>query len=187
IDSNGCSGSDTVIIKMFPAPHLTITPENPVITCENGSVQLFVSGARKYIWQPGTLMDSNTSSHPIAMPPTSTTFYVMGSDGKGCEGYDSIRVVVLRDSAYMPNAFTPDGDGINDIIYPTPYCDFIFESFNVYNRYGNLMFSTTKYRDGWDGKFNGQPQPTDVYVYYITGYRIDRTPVLIKGNITLLR
>jgi len=188
IDSNNCIGSDTVIINLFPAPKLTITPAtSPVITCENSSVQLFVTGARKFIWQPGTLMDSNTSSHPIVMPPTTTMFYVMGSDGKGCEGYDSIRVVVLRDSAYMPNAFTPDNDGLNDVIFPTPYCDFIFESFNVYNRYGNLMFSTTKYRDGWDGKFNGQPQPTDVYVYYITGYRIDRTPVLIKGNITLLR
>jgi len=186
-DSNGCTGSDTVIINLFPAPKLTITPGKPVITCENSSVQLYVTGARKFIWQPGTLMDSNTSSHPIAMPPTTTTFYVLGSDGKGCESYDSIKVVVLRDSVYMPNAFTPDGDGLNDIIFPTPYCDFIFGSFNVYNRYGNLMFSTTKYRDGWDGKFNGQPQPTDVYVYYITGFRIDRTPVLIKGNITLLR
>ncbi|MBA3829781.1 MAG: gliding motility-associated C-terminal domain-containing protein [Taibaiella sp.] len=192
VDSNNCIGIDSVQIKFFSAPTLYITPNTNPVTCSNSSIQLFVSGAKKYIWQPGLLCDSNTSSHPIVTPQTTTTFYVTGNDGKGCESVDSITIYSLKDSAYMPNAFTPDNDGLNDVIYPTSYCNFIFERFSVFNRWGQPVFTTTMPNTGWDGKLNGQPQPKDVYMYLITGYKIsdgqvDRKHTVIKGNITLLR
>ncbi len=192
IDSLGCTGMDSVFVDFFPPPILRITPNVEPVTCENSSVQLFVAGARKYIWQPGLLFDNNTSSHPVVTPKTTTTFYVTGTDGKGCNGTDSITIICLRDSIYIPNAFTPNGDGHNDVIAPTPYCDFLLTDFSVYNRWGQLMFSTSKVGDAWDGKFSGQPQPQGVYVYEVRGYKVEegqvsRIPSVIKGNITLLR
>jgi gliding motility-associated-like protein len=193
VDTQGCTGKDTVQIKFFPPVVLDITPNREPITCENSSTQLFVTGAKKYIWQPGNYCDSNTSSHPIVSPPTTTTFFVYGTDGKGCDGRDSITIICLKDSAYIPNAFTPNGDGINDIIYPKSYCNFIFKNFSVYNRWGQLMFSSDKYGEGWDGTHKGEQQQQGVYIYEIRGYKlltgdqVDKVETIIKGNITLLR
>jgi gliding motility-associated-like protein len=88
----------------------------------------------------------------------------------------------------MPNAFTPNGDGINDVIYPITLCDFTFESFSVYNRWGQRVFFTNTYMNGWDGTFNGVQQPLDVYAYFVTGHVTGTNKqILRKGNITLIR
>lgn len=192
VDTQGCTGADTVQIGFFPPPTLHITPNTQPVTCANSSIQLFVSGAKKFIWQPGLLCDNNTSSHPIVTPTTTTTFYVYGSDGKGCDATDSITVICLRDSIYIPNAFTPNADGNNDYIFPTSYCDFIFKNFSVFDRWGKLVFSTDKEGDGWDGTYKGEPQPQGVYVYQVRGFKmvgeqVSKSETYIRGNITLLR
>ncbi|HVX00976.1 MAG TPA: gliding motility-associated C-terminal domain-containing protein [Candidatus Babeliaceae bacterium] len=187
-DSSGCIGTDSVTVSILPAPILKIDSPQ-IVDCSNRSIQLNASGAMKYRWEPAASFNNPDIADPVVTPTTTTTFYLTGYNAAGCAATDSVLVTVEQEGdVVMPNAFTPNGDGKNDVIYPITYCDFTFESFSIYNRWGQRVFFTNKYMDGWDGTFNGVPQPLDVYVYYVTGHVTGTTKqVLHKGNITLIR
>ena len=87
----------------------------------------------------------------------------------------------------MPNAFSPNGDGHNDDIYPIIYCNYIIEHFSVFNRWGQQVFTTPVYMAAWDGKFNGIDQPIGSYFYYITGHTETGKAISYKGDFTLVR
>ena len=86
----------------------------------------------------------------------------------------------------VPTGFTPNGDGVNDILYVRGAA---IESLNfrIYNRWGQLVFHTTSAEIGWDGKFNGKLQPMESYAYVLSATFIDGTTEEKKGNITLLQ
>ncbi len=87
----------------------------------------------------------------------------------------------------LPNAFTPNGDGINDLYLPQVRCQLQYYRLRIYNRYGQMIFETTNPADGWDGQFKGQPQGVGVYYYYIEYATALPTKELIKGNVTVVR
>jgi gliding motility-associated-like protein len=116
---------------------------------------------------------------------TTTTFTVTGTNGAGCEGTDTVRVVVLPEPVFvMPNAFSPDGDGTNDVFNAVFEGD-IFEQYSiaVYNRWGQKVFSSTRPSEGW----NGKDAPSDVYVYVFDYLLIDGKTGQEKGEVTLIR
>ena len=159
-----------------------------VITCSNKVVQLFATGALYYIWQPGVYCDDSTSSSPMVSPNQATTFYVTGIGANGCTSKSSISIPADRQpDVFMPSAFTPNGDGKNDIIHPIIYCDFIFGSLHIYNRWGQEVFETKTYGEGWDGRFYGVPCEIGTYYYFIKGTTETGDPIMLKGDITLIR
>jgi len=187
-DSSGCIATDSVTVTINNGFPLSITYSGQPISCDNGSVQLFVSGADKYQWSPTYFCDDPHSSQPFVSPDSTTKFFVTGYYSNGsCNSIDSVTILVLRDTAYMPNAFTPNGDGLNDVIAPKIFCDFHFDGFYIFNRWGNELFYTNVYKMPWDGTYLGVMQPQGVYVYFIQGHRSDGTPLIEKGNITLIR
>ncbi|HXS37674.1 MAG TPA: PKD domain-containing protein [Flavipsychrobacter sp.] len=187
-DDNGCTGKDSVMVTILPGPALSLSTNGAVITCSNKVVQLFATGAQSYVWQPGVYCDDSISSSPIVSPNQATTFYVTGTGVNGCTSKSSISIPADRQpDVFMPSAFTPNGDGLNDKIYPRIYCDFIFGSLHIYNRWGQEVFETKTYGEGWDGRFYGVPCEIGTYYYFIKGTTDSGDPITLKGDITLIR
>ena len=102
---------------------------------------------------------------------------------------DTIDVIVYKvtPGLYVPNAFTPNGDGNNDVFRPIPIGMKSINYFKVYNRRGQLVFSTSTQNKGWDGTFKGAPQDSQVYVWIVEGIDYQDKVIFQKGTVTLIR
>jgi gliding motility-associated-like protein len=96
--------------------------------------------------------------------------------------------VIPPDEVFIPNAFTPNGDGMNDAFLPILSGNTITKSLSVFNRWGQEVFFTTSPHSGWDGTFKGDPESMGVFVYYFTGTNTETGKVIEKkGNVFLIR
>ncbi|MBL0144833.1 MAG: gliding motility-associated C-terminal domain-containing protein [Chitinophagaceae bacterium] len=153
-------------------------------------LQLNATGGTNYLWINDTRWLSSTIIHnPIALPQSDIEYIVQVSDINGCFAFDSIRVKLYRVSPglYVPNAFTPNSDGKNDIFRPIVLGIKSLDLFQVYNRFGQMVYSGTDITQGWDGTFGGRPQDPANFVWIAeatdyTGKKIKR-----KGNVILIR
>lgn len=187
-DSNGCADIDTVTVNTFPRPNVRATSDNSSVDCIEKSALLTSSGALSYQWTPAVFCETPNAALTLARPPATTVFTVIGIDANGCAGSDTITVFYDGKTVVkVPNAFTPNNDGINDIIRPIIVCDFILLEFTIYNRWGSRMFTTKDFNKGWDGIYEGQECDLGVYYYFIKGKNSKNEEVLLKGDITLVR
>ncbi len=148
-----------------------------------------------YLWTPDSLLLScGDCPDPTAMPPNTTTFTITVTDDDGCTAEDDVTVTVVKNRPiYVPNAFSPNGDGINDtfILYGGPAAERI-EVLRIFNRWGALVYEG---RDiplgdesrGWDGRFKGEDLNIDVFAFYALIEFIDDEVILYEGDITLLK
>jgi len=112
--------------------------------------------------------------------------YTLTATGEGqCTASDFLKVKILK-PVNVPNAFTPNGDGLNDIAYVNGY-GIEKMVWGLYNRWGVLVFTSTSKSLGWDGKYNGVIQPQDVYNYSLEIEYTDGEKYSMKGDLTLLR
>ena len=187
-DNYGCNFKvfDEVMVTMnSPVPAFA---GNDTIAAMGIPQQLFGSGGVKYVWSPAHILDNPFSPNPFALLQTDTRFYLTVKDSLGCIGTSSVFIKLYKGPAfYIPNAFTPNGDGLNDVfraiapgIKQTIY-------FRIYDRWGKLMFDTQNITKGWDGKYGGTLQPTAVYVWIIKGVDINGKMIELKGTVTLIR
>ncbi|MEX6685974.1 gliding motility-associated C-terminal domain-containing protein [Danxiaibacter flavus] len=180
--------TQTVKLKVNALPNISITKSND-LDCSNGSAQLQVSGAYKYSWSPVTGLDHVNTANPIARPTTPTKYVVTGTDMNGCVSSDSIMVDILtvrKGENLMPNAFTPNGDGLNDC-FGIRYWGVVSKfDFSVFDRLGNLVFHTNNPNDCWDGRYKGQLLAGGTYVYFIRAEN-NCGPIERKGTVVLLR
>ncbi|MBL0355424.1 MAG: gliding motility-associated C-terminal domain-containing protein [Chitinophagaceae bacterium] len=188
-DSYGCNYavSDTVIVtKQPPVPAFA---GNDTIAPVGLPHQLLANGGVSYIWSPDNVLNNRYIANPLAtLYADSTLFSVIVTDNAGCKGYDSLWVKAYSGiTYYVPNAFSPNGDGFNDIFRPLPVGIVSTEYFRVFNRYGELMFETSEYRKGWDGTYKGRPQPVANYVWILKGKGRNGKTIEMKGNVVLVR
>ena len=187
--ANGCIGKDStsVTINAVSLTLLTNVTTNQTISY-GSSVQLNASNVNFYYWKPddGTLNNPNISD-PIATPMQNTTYTVYGLDSSGCMDSASVTVNVIFDSITIPSAFTPNGDGLNDIFRPIGMKYQKLVEFSIYNRWGQQIFTTNNKEKGWDGTFNGVKQEMDVYNYVVIAALDDGTNRFFKGTVTLVR
>ncbi len=142
----------------------------------------------QYNWTPDETLSCNDCPSPFASPDETTTYTVFVEDQEsGCNAATSVLVTVEYLEPYVPNAFSPNSDGLNDEVVPLAMESVISFEFEIYNRWGELIFKTDNQSDGWDGTFNGKELNPGVYVWQ--GYYImqDGTELIRKGNITLIR
>jgi gliding motility-associated-like protein len=158
-----------------------------------GLVQLMATqrAGYQYNWQSEAAMSSTTIFDPNSTLDQTSTFYVTITDAQGCSRSDSITIYVNSSICddpfvFVPNAFTPDGDGYNDIIYVEGN-NITHINFVIYDRWGEQVFSTDEQQKGWDGTYKGKACPPDVYGYYMICRCLDGAELIKKGNITLLR
>ena len=144
-----------------------------------------------YLWSdPSTLNDPSLAS-PNATPQQPTNYVLRVTDGNGCVNFDTLQVFVITGycqggSVFIPNAFTPDGNGHNDrfMVHAKGISEI---ALSIFNRWGEEVFQTKDILQGWDGTFKGAEAPADVYVYQLTVVCFDKNRTFHKGNITLIR
>lgn len=187
-DASGCTSSDTVHIGNYPLPPVWAYTDEE-LSCTNTKVRLHASGASSYQWYPGVYCDNDLSASPLVWPPSTIVFTVTGTDERGCQSADTVLVRSRKElTVHVPNAFTPNGDGINDYLRPIIICNFQLEQFNIYNRWGQCVFQTSSAAESWDGLFKSVPAEVGVYYYMLQGkMENSEEEVLIKGDITLVR
>jgi gliding motility-associated-like protein len=186
ICTNTATLATTVTVNPLPAVKAGKTND---IDCSNDRSQLNATGAMKYLWSPGRTLNDSLIANPTAGPALPTLYLVKGTDANGCVNYDTVTVNItsLNKGAYlMPDAFTPNGDGLNDC-YGIRLWDSIQQlDFSIYNRWGQKLFHTTKPGDCWNGTYRGQKQNPGVYVYIIEGKTLCGN-VSKKGTFVLIR
>lgn len=187
-DEYGCNftASDQVHITMMPP--VPAFAGNDTIAVAGIPHQMLASGGVNYIWQPSALMDNPFVSNPRAVINQDTRFSVTVTDAMGCVGHDAVFIKVYAGPTYyVPNAFSPGHDGLNDVFRPIPVGIVSTDFFRVFNRFGQLIFETSKWMAGWDGKFKGQDQDPGTYVWVIRGKDRNGRIVEKKGTVVLVR
>ncbi len=190
--SNGtCSGSDSVIVFVQPGPKPFAGNDTTALVNEPVrlmAVDLNNSGAVSYSWSPATGLDNVAVSNPVAILSADITYTVTLTSAAGCTATDDIHIKVAKGpEIYVPNAFTPNGDGLNDVFKANPVGLSRFVIMQVYNRWGQLVFSTTDPKQGWNGYFKGALQPADVYIWTATGLLSNGRTIKKTGTVALLR
>lgn len=138
-----------------------------------------------YLWTPSIYLDDDTLLRPTSTPAFNTTYTIMAYGGGGnCVAYDTVKVTALQ-TLHIANAFSPNGDGINDV-WEIPYLsDYPESKVEIFNRNGQLVFHSVGYARTWDGKMNGKPLPVGTYYYIIepknNGYS------KLSGSITIIK
>jgi gliding motility-associated-like protein len=191
-DTIGCPKpkTDTILVTVIPpiaayaGRDTTVLPEQPV--------QMGATGGTDYTWNPATGLNNPNIANPIAILTSaidSITYTVRVAGQNGCYSEDQVTVRVFKTQAdiLVPSAFTPNGDGKNDVIKPIPIGISKLGYFSVYNRWGQLVFTTTELGKGWDGSFQGVSQPSGTYVYQTEGLDFLGNSLYRKGTIVLIR
>ncbi len=189
-NNSGCS--DTAIFKFNIRPPVIAFAGNDTIAAKGIQHQLFATGGESYVWTPSTLLNFSDIQNPIATLNDDQLFIVTASNSIGCTDKDSVFIKVYKQPAdyfYVPNAFSPNGDGVNDIFRPIPVginasnCEW----FRIYNRWGQMIFSTTKWLKGWDGGFQGRKQPFGSYIWSLGYKESNGSTKVLTGTVLMIK
>jgi gliding motility-associated-like protein len=176
----GCKASDTMRLqKIFPLPKDYLPADTSL--CRGNIVTVKIPGYTNYLWSNGSGFNF--------MDIIKTGTYVLDVvDRNGCKGTDSIKVLYYNCAdVWIPNAFSPNEDGSNDIfkpVFPAPVTNYHLQ---VWSRWGLRVFESTTMSKGWDGKFKGEGQQLGVYIYQVSFTSIDGVDMLRKGTVMLIR
>ncbi|MCX6272508.1 MAG: gliding motility-associated C-terminal domain-containing protein, partial [Bacteroidetes bacterium] len=192
-DNHGCkktSLSEIQVNSIFIDVHLTSSMDT-VYQGQPSQLEATLIPGCTYSWTPADGLDNPASPNPLATPYVTTIYHVLITDAFGCVYSDSVKIIVkeviCRDPyIYVPNAFTPNHDGKNDVVFIQGN---MIESmkFSVYDRWGNKVFETRNQLDGWDGICKKGNCESGVYVFYLEATCYNKEVFKKKGNITLLR
>lgn len=188
IDNKGCKDTLFADIVVNPQAVVDLGPDQTIYPGE--SVQLYANGnGSTFNFYPPNGLSSTTIKDPIAQPSVTTRYFVTGTTEDGCSGVDSINIFVAPESFIeMSNAFSPgSGTSINDEYKVIFKGTATLNSFRIFNRWGQELFSTTDINKGWNGQYNGKPQPMGVYVYVVDAVSANGKRLYKQGNVTLLR
>lgn len=177
---------DEVTIIVHQLPKINAGKDDTITVGSN--VQLIATGGIQYNWSPVYGLNNIGVFNPIASPTTTSTYIVKGIDVYGCINYDTINVIVIVPNFWIPNAFTPNDDSFNDVLFVRGDGVNNFE-FGVFTKWGEEVFFTKDMKIGWDGKkqISGESLPAGAYVYIVKGTKTNGDPVNVKGLVNLIR
>lgn len=140
------------------------------------------------LWSPATDLNNPASFNPVFKGATEQSYTIQLTAQSGCVTVDTQLVKTVKGvEVYVPTAFTPNGDGLNDILRPVLMGVKELHFFRIYNRWGQLLFQTNQNYSGWDGKVSGTPQPTEVVVWEAEVLGVDGRIYVRKGTTVLIR
>lgn len=152
------------------------------------SAYLQGNGGVSYSWSPGMTLNDPNSKNPIATPYETTTYILTVTTSIGCHFTDTVTVTLSPYSVVgVPNAFSPNGDGLNDFFASIVRGELSYYDLQIYNRWGELVFETENPYNGWDGTYNGSDQPLGSYVYVLNYRDMLGSDFNKKGNFILVR
>ncbi|MEY2830371.1 MAG: hypothetical protein RIQ33_2229 [Bacteroidota bacterium] len=188
IDSNRClrPAYDSLIVYVDTFHFAEAGQDTNVVM--NIPFQLKASGGKYYQWMPTTGLDDPNIASPHCTLTADQVFVVKVSDENNCYAFDTVHIYAFPQVvALMPNAFTPNGDGIDDDIIPIYAGIRRLDYFFIYDRLGEKVFSTKEMDKGWDGTYHSKPCEIGTFVYYISGIDATGNGFVQKGDIILLR
>lgn len=193
----GCK--DTTFKRVFvpPTPTVAFTNE-PILPIGTGATLPATYGPNiaKYTWTPATNLSCTDCPNPFANPKKTITYQVEIEDIYGCTNTGEVTVTVVcnNQNYFMPNTFSPNNDGQNDVFTPRGTGMARIGSLKIFNRWGELVFERRNFMandrspsGGWDGTVKGKPAPADVYVYMVEFICENAIIIPVKGNVTLIR
>ncbi|MBK7303388.1 MAG: gliding motility-associated C-terminal domain-containing protein [Saprospiraceae bacterium] len=189
-DNFNCFLTDTFCLIPYPDTN-SIAISNDTTILAGTKVTLCAQGGYSYKWSPDDGSICTTCPCITVNPSRDTRYFVSIADTFGCIKNLNVLVSVISPSCdsstiFFPNAFSPNGDGRNDILYVrSSQIDKLL--LRIYNRWGELVFQSSNPNIGWDGTFNGKYLPPDVFGYYLEAYCIGGDKYVKKGNISLLK
>ena len=187
-DTYGCNFNVVDEVKVTVQPPVNAFAGNDTTASVRVPQQLTATGGVQYLWSPASPLNNPFISNPLAVLNMDTRFVVRVKDAIGCVGYDTVLVKVYEGiTYYMPNAFSPNGDGINEVFKPTPVGIVSTSYFRIFNRYGAIVFETNQWNKGWDGTYKGIPQQIGNYVWVIKGTGRGGKIIEMRGNVVLVR
>ncbi len=196
-DNKNCfADTGFVKVKVYPVPQVQLTQK--AVTINVGEfVQLNANSSpdvTQWRWSPPDGLSNSEIANPIATPNQTVTYTVVAANQGACIARDQVVITVLCNGSniFVPNTFSPNNDGMNDVFYPRGKGLFSIKSLLIFNRWGQVVFQKNNFSAndasaGWDGTFNGQKAPSDVYVYIMQVVCGNSIIVPVKGNVALLR
>ncbi|MFT4061754.1 MAG: gliding motility-associated C-terminal domain-containing protein [Edaphocola sp.] len=181
-DRYGCVDTQLVTVAVYPGAVLAMPDSVVIHHGEQYHIQP-QTNAHYFSWFPPSGLTADNVSDPYAYPEVRTRYFVTATTEPGCSIKDSIDILVENTMIDMPNAFAPTAGSFKPVLAGIAYLKY----FNVYNRWGQKVFSTTDISKGWDGSFKGTAQPVGVYTYTIDAVTDDGRPFVKNGNVTLVR
>ena len=191
-NTRGCPkpSRDTVLVTVLPKIFPFAGNDTTIITGQ--PLQLQATGGDSYVWSPGYSLSGTNIANPVAVINEAADlvrYKVKVFNRIGCydSAFISIKVFATVPSVFVPTAFTPNSDGRNDLLIPVIAGMRRMEYFNIYNRWGQLVFSTSTGNRGWDGRINGQLQNSNTYVWMVKAVDYKGKEYFSKGTVTLVR
>jgi gliding motility-associated-like protein len=181
-----CSVQRTLLVNVFAGAIANAGPDATIIAGDTYQLQA-TGSAGTYLWTPSSGLSSTTILAPVANPTTTTTYTLRVTTGPGCFATDDVTITVVPYCVKPMDAFTPNGDGINDRWLITNGNCLISATAQVFNRYGAKVFESNDYKNTWDGTYKGKPLPDGTYYYVISFKLVNGQIVLMKGDLTILR
>jgi gliding motility-associated-like protein len=191
----GCKADTTTTVTIYAPP--SIKGPKEITTGVGIAVTIpftYGSGITTYGWTPTQNLSCTTCPNPVATLIDPTQYQVTVTDSNGCTNSDTILIKTLcnGENYFLPNTFSPNGDGVNDYFYPRGSNVFNIQSLSVFNRWGQLVFQRRNFpanaeNMGWDGTFNGHPAAADAYVYIAEVICENSQVVTLHGSVTLIR
>jgi gliding motility-associated-like protein len=185
--------SDTIHIRVIPA--FNVFAGRDTTTGINVPLQLIATGADpsyQYTWTPALYLNNSSITNPVATVSDATydvmVYTVKATSPEGCSATDDIKVQVYSKGPeiYVPSGFTPNGDGKNDILQPVLVGISKLTAFTIYNRWGQVLFTTTQPGKGWDGTYKSVKQAPGTYVFIAQGQDYTGKGITRKGTVVLI-
>lgn len=184
----GCDSLVNLALTVRPPLPLTIHYDQSKSFCLGDSTTLIAQGASQYSWKTGTTKLGDTSAIHARLLAASNTFTVTGTDSNNCKGSKSVTIKTHPCcQVLIPNAFSPNGDGLNDDFELNVMGHFSEYHLDIFNRYGQVVFTSVNPNDKWDGTINKKPADVGTYFYVLKSKCLTGTVVNREGNITLIR
>ena len=189
----GCTWNNTITVNVSPLSGSSVSASvDPSVVVPGTVVQLQATPTSgvTYAWTPAGSVSDASIGNPTATVQQTTTFYVIVSDGI-CTRTDSVKVLVYdlrceEPDIFVPNTFTPNGDGVNDTLFVRGQQIERLE-FLVFDRWGEKVFETVDQTKGWDGRYSGKHVDPAVFVYHLMAWCVDGQRYFTKGNVTVVR
>jgi len=163
-------------------------PDIVVLTGNTKAISARDTIGNTYNWRPRVQLTNYTSAHTQFTGTDDVQYTIEITDKHTCVTTDTVKIVVVKKiGIYMPTAFTPNRDGLNDLLIPYLVGMKSLNKFSIYNRWGNPVFTTSTMGQGWDGKYKGADQPVGVYVWMIEYTTFDDIKKAEKGIVTIVR
>ncbi|HSC36680.1 MAG TPA: PKD domain-containing protein, partial [Chitinophagaceae bacterium] len=195
-DSAGCF-YDTGYIKLvvYAFPTIDAGTDKTIPVGSATGIKLKVSEDVNYIrWQPTTGLSCSNCTDPVVNPKQTTTYQITVMNQGGCVNKDEVSIFVVCNSGnvFLPNTFTPNGDGNNDVFYPRGTGLYTIRSMRIFNRWGEPVYEAVNFlandaTKGWTGKYKNTQAPNDVYVYFVEVVCENNAILTYSGNVALVR